>query len=112
MLLGENIQLAFASLKANKIRAFLTMLGIIIGISAVIAIFTVGNSLTLSISDNMQSAGANDIYVNVMPRSEEKGERDPRQAVDGIRFAAGRQERACRRAITSATPWSRDWSTT
>ena len=92
MLLGENIQLAFASLKANKIRAFLTMLGIIIGISAVIAIFTVGNSLTLSISDNMQSAGANDIYVNVMPRSEEKGERDPRQAVDGIRFA-GRQTR-------------------
>ena len=42
----DNIGLAFASLRANKMRALLTMLGIIIGIGAVIAIETVGNSLT------------------------------------------------------------------
>ena len=42
MLLGENITLAITSLKSNKMRALLTMLGIIIGIAAVIAIFKVG----------------------------------------------------------------------
>ena len=40
---SEYILMALASLKANKMRAFLTMLGIIIGISAVITITTMGN---------------------------------------------------------------------
>ena len=52
MLIFENISLAITSLKSNKMRALLTMLGIIIGIAAVISIFTVGNSLTISISEN------------------------------------------------------------
>ena len=46
MLIMENILLAVNSLLANKMRALLTMLGIIIGIGSVIAIMTVGNSLT------------------------------------------------------------------
>ena len=41
MLLGENILLALSGLLANKMRALLTMLGIIIGISSVIAIMSV-----------------------------------------------------------------------
>ena len=41
MLLFENIQLALNGLRANKMRALLTMLGIIIGIGSVIAIVTV-----------------------------------------------------------------------
>ena len=40
MNLAENIRLAFESLRVNRMRAFLTMLGIIIGISAVITITT------------------------------------------------------------------------
>ena len=54
MLIWENIILAMNSLLSNKMRALLTMLGIIIGIGSVIAIITVGNSLTLSVSENMQ----------------------------------------------------------
>ena len=42
MLLLENIILAINSLLSNKMRALLTMLGIIIGIGSVIAIITVG----------------------------------------------------------------------
>ena len=38
--------MAFASVRSNKMRSLLTMLGIIIGIAAVIAIVTVGNSMT------------------------------------------------------------------
>ena len=45
MLILENIMLALSGLKSNKMRALLTMLGIIIGIASVIAIMTVGNSL-------------------------------------------------------------------
>lgn len=45
MNITESIRLSFESLKSNKLRSFLTMLGIIIGISAVITITTIGNSL-------------------------------------------------------------------
>lgn len=74
MLLLENIILAINSLLSNKMRALLTMLGIIIGIGAVIAIITVGDSLTLSVSENMQSMGANDVYVMINPKNTEEEE--------------------------------------
>lgn len=63
MMFFENLRLAFSSIKANKMRALLTMLGIIIGISSVIAIMTVGNSLTESFTGEMSSMGANNITV-------------------------------------------------
>ncbi len=81
MLLMENIRMAFTSLMANKTRALLTMLGIIIGIASVIAIMTVGNSLTLSVSSEMQSIGANNISVYVTSRQTQKDEQQ-----DGITF--------------------------
>ena len=65
----DNIRMAFASLWANKMRAILTMLGIIIGIGSVIAIVTVGDSLTGSISDSMQSLGASNITVSLSQKS-------------------------------------------
>lgn len=75
MMLIENFRLALFSLKANKMRALLTMLGIIIGISSVIAIMTVGNSLTDDLSSSMSSLGAKDISVMVTyaPRYDEEG---------------------------------------
>ena len=87
MLLWENIILAINGLLSNKVRALLTMLGIIIGIGSVIAILTVGNSLTLSMSESMQSMGANDIYVMVEPREVEEEE----GSIDGVKFGALQQ---------------------
>ncbi|MBQ8823517.1 MAG: ABC transporter permease [Lachnospiraceae bacterium] len=75
-MLLENIRMAVTSLKANKSRALLTMLGIIIGIASVIAIMTVGNSLTMSVSTSMQSMGANNINVYIQPRETEKEEKE------------------------------------
>ena len=49
----ENISLALGNLRSNKMRSLLTMLGIIIGIAAVIAIETVGSSLSGSVTDSM-----------------------------------------------------------
>lgn len=61
----ENISMAFTSLKSNKMRSLLTMLGIIIGIAAVIAIETVGGSLTGSVTDSMSGMGVGNITVSL-----------------------------------------------
>ncbi len=53
----ENVKLAFASLKANKMRALLTMLGIIIGVSSVIMINTMGSIMENSVNDTFDSQG-------------------------------------------------------
>ena len=71
MLVLENIWLAFTSLVSNKMRALLTMLGIIIGIGSVIAIMTVGDSITNSVTTSMQSMGANNITVGLQQKSSE-----------------------------------------
>ncbi len=70
MLLGENISMALASILANKMRAMLTMLGIIIGIGSVIAIRTVGNSVTESFNSSMSTMGATNISVGVTQRED------------------------------------------
>lgn len=67
--LFEYLSMAFSSIKGNKMRSLLTMLGIIIGIAAVIAIETVGNSLSSSVSDNLSGAGANTITVSLTQKS-------------------------------------------
>ena len=50
MFIKENIMLAIAGLKSNKMRAVLTMLGIIIGIGSVIGIVSVGNAMTANVT--------------------------------------------------------------
>ena len=66
----DNIRMAFTSLWANKMRALLTMLGIIIGIGSVIAIVTVGDSLSGSLTDSLQSFGVNNITVSLQQKTE------------------------------------------
>ena len=69
----ENIGLAFQSLKSNKMRAFLTMLGIIIGIMSIIGIMTIGDAMTASVSGNLSSLGTNNITLSVQERGAEGG---------------------------------------
>lgn len=77
-MLRENILLALESLRLNKTRAILTMLGIIIGIASVITIMTVGNGLTKGVSEAMQSLGGNNISVYIEERgAEEETEAEP-----------------------------------
>jgi len=68
MNLIENVSLAFSSLRAGKMRALLTMLGIIIGIGSVIAIVTLGNSLQGSITSMLSEMGANQVQAFVSTR--------------------------------------------
>ena len=71
----ENIRLAFRAIRVNKLRSFLTMLGIIIGISSVITITTIGNSLQKTIASTMNElAGNNLMYGMVQPYYPESDE--------------------------------------
>lgn len=69
----ENISLAVSGLRANKMRALLTMLGIIIGIGSVIAIVMVGDSMTNSMTSSLQEMGANNVQLQVQQRPSENG---------------------------------------
>ena len=68
----ENIMLALSSLRSNMMRTILTMLGIIIGIGAVICIDTLGNSLTKSVADTMETAGGSTIYLGLQQKDTER----------------------------------------
>ena len=69
MLIWENVLLALNGLRANKMRSLLTMLGIIIGIASVIAIMTLGDSISSSVTDSMSAMGANNITVGLQQKS-------------------------------------------
>ena len=54
---------ALDALLANKLRAVLTMLGVIIGVAAVIALVSIGNGLDAFITGEIQSIGSNLLFV-------------------------------------------------
>lgn len=61
----ENIKLALSSMFANKMRTFLSLLGIIIGVGSVVAILNLGQSASKSITNSMQVGGID--MINVIP---------------------------------------------
>ncbi len=63
MNLVESLKMALRSLAANKLRAALTMLGMIIGVSAVIALMAVGQGATASITSQIQGMGTNLLFI-------------------------------------------------
>jgi putative ABC transport system permease protein len=64
----ENIKEAVTSIFSNKMRSVLTMLGIIIGISAVITITTIGSSIQTTLTSTLNSLGGNTVQVYVSAR--------------------------------------------
>lgn len=64
MFIKENLKMAIDSIFANKMRSFLTMLGIIIGIASVIAILAVGNGAADEITRTFSDIGATTISLN------------------------------------------------
>ncbi len=64
MLIGETVRVAFSSIRANKMRAMLTMLGVIIGVAAVITVVAMGTGAQRSVEARINALGANLIQVN------------------------------------------------
>lgn len=73
MFIKENILLAIAGIRASKMRSLLTMLGIIIGISSVIGIVSIGSAITSKVSGELDKLGGNNMYVQIREKSEDDG---------------------------------------
>ncbi|MDO5448313.1 MAG: ABC transporter permease [Clostridia bacterium] len=73
----ENIRIALMAIRANKMRSFLTMLGIIIGVGSVIAIMTIGNTGKDFLIQKINEAGGQSVYISVESDSE-------RYTIDGL----------------------------
>jgi putative ABC transport system permease protein len=78
MTFGESLSVAWASLLANKLRSLLTMLGIIIGVAAVVALMAIGQGAQDSITGALTSTGTN--LLAVIPGAISQG---------GVRSAGG-----------------------
>src|SRR5439155_2746097 len=94
MMLGETVRVAFQSIRDHKLRALLTMLGIIIGVGAVIAVVAIGTGAQRAIQARIEALGANlltiypgqmfmmgrasDVRVSLLVRDAEALQRDAR----------------------------------
>lgn len=73
-LIIESFSFAFGSLRGNKLRTFLSLLGITIGIFAIISVFTVIDSLESYIRSSLNSLGSNMVYIQKWPWAPPEGE--------------------------------------
>jgi len=84
MLIGEILNVALGALRANKLRSFLTMLGVVIGVAAVIAMVALGRGAQQSVKDRISSLGTT--LLSIQP---------------GQQFGAGRVASEADRALLS-----------
>ena len=64
-MIKDIIRMSFQNLKMNKIRTFLTTLGIIIGIASIIALITIGQGVTSSVIEQLSGLGGNRVTVSI-----------------------------------------------
>src|SRR4051812_7035994 len=69
MLFLTIVKVAFRSIAANKLRSFLTMLGVIIGVAAVIAMLGLGAGTKEKVTESVRNMGANLLVVRAGARS-------------------------------------------
>jgi len=73
-IIETSISIAFQELRANKLRSFLSLLGVSIGIFCIVSIFTVLDSLEHNIRTSMESLGDDVLYIGKWPWMDEGGE--------------------------------------
>ncbi len=73
----EALRIAFDSLLANKLRAILTMLGIIIGVGAVIALLALGGAIQTLVTSELQGLGSNLVFLFTGTNDPETNRRVP-----------------------------------
>src|SRR5918993_3190183 len=62
-MIWESARIAFSSLKAGKLRSFLTILGVIIGVASVVTVVAVGAGAQAQIAEQIRSLGSNVLMV-------------------------------------------------
>ncbi|MFD0712598.1 ABC transporter permease [Paenibacillus sp. GCM10027626] len=92
MNIGQAFKMAAKSIMGNKMRSLLTMLGIIIGVTAVIALVSLGQGATKAVTDQVASLGTNLLTVNITGRGSmttiSYQEAEELAAKDGVEFSA------------------------
>jgi putative ABC transport system permease protein len=66
-ILNESFRFALHALRVNRLRTFLSLLGVTIGILTIVAVFTIVDSLERTIRDSVESLGSNVVYVQKWP---------------------------------------------
>ena len=75
-ILNESFVLAYSSLVGNKLRSFLSLISITIGIFSVIAVFTMVDSMENKITTSVESLGDNVIFIQKWPWAPEEGDEE------------------------------------
>jgi putative ABC transport system permease protein len=92
-MLGASLLLALREIRRHLLRSILTVLGIVIGVAAVVTMVTVGNGVTASVRTQIASLGANTLILVLNPSGRQAGSGTPRplteQDVDAIRQQIG-----------------------
>ncbi|HNH36265.1 MAG TPA: ABC transporter permease, partial [Rhodocyclaceae bacterium] len=111
--------LALREIRRNLMRSFLTVLGIVIGVAAVVTMVTLGNGATKAVSDQISSLGSNLLMVRpgqrLGPGRDSAGSPAFRKAdVDALRSQVGGLEEVVPVAGSSVTvvAGNNNWSTT
>ncbi len=85
MKFGSSIEIAFKTLRANRVRTLLTLLGVVIGITAVIVVVSAGNGLEKFITDQVAAFGSDTIEVEIkIPNTEHTSTENATGFVGGI----------------------------
>jgi len=117
-MLGASLLLAVREIRRHLLRSILTVLGIVIGVAAVITMVTVGNGVTQSVRSQIASLGANTLMVVPNSAGRQAGSAAPRnfttQDIDAIRDQLGGIDAVSGQANTSVTATAEgvNWQTT
>ena len=68
-MIWETVRLAFTAIIRNKLRSFLTVLGVVIGVAAVIAMVTIGQGSSAQVEASVEALGTNVLIVRPGTRS-------------------------------------------
>ncbi len=71
--IAQAFRLSISAIMANKLRSFLTMLGVIIGVFAVVALVSLGQGSTSMVTEQVQAMGSNLLTVNITGRGAVRG---------------------------------------
>lgn len=106
-MLGASLLLALREIRRHLLRSILTVLGIVIGVAAVITMVTVGNGVTASVREQIASLGANTLMVVTDAAARQAGGGPPRnftrEDVDAIREQIGGIDAVAGQVNSSAT---------
>ena len=112
-MLWNTLLLALRSIRRNLLRSFLTVLGIVIGVAAVITMVTLGNGATRAVSDQISSMGSNLLLLRPGQRYGEGAPNFKNSDIEAIRnqiTSAAAVAPSTNKTVT-AVYQSRNWST-